>query len=165
MHVPPYHKKRSWQIFFLGVVAGALIGYTVLTYMHGKMYEEVLTDNIRLESEINEIKRQNEALLQDKEDLEEQTSPVILSVSIHFINSKALRLDKLITHQLEDLIKHELDPVIGNQVDSVGENAQLVIDLIENKTFTIDDLSYEVKVRQLTVTEKLELSLSVKLSK
>lgn len=162
MHVSPYHKKRNWQIMITGIWIGAIIGYIILIFMYGRMYEQTLTDQVRMQTEISELERQNKALLEDKEDLEEKSSPDVLSVSIEFMNSEKLHLDKLITHQLEDLIKHELDLVIGKNVESIMENDQLVIDRIEDKTYTIDDLSYKIDVKKISITKTIKLSLIVK---
>lgn len=162
MHIPPYHKKRSWQIFLLGIWIGAILAYIVLVFMYGRMYEDVLSEQIQLKTEINELKRQNETLLKDKENLEEKTSPSVLMISIEFTNEKELRLDRLITHQLEDLIKKELDSVIGKEVDSVSENDQLIVHIIENNSYTIDDLSYELTVEKVSISKILKLSIKVK---
>lgn len=165
MHIPPYHKKRSWQIFLVGVWVGAIIAYVVLVFMYGRMYEDVLSEQIQLETKIGELERQNETLLQDKEDLQEKTPDTILSISMQFINKDDLHLDRLITHQLEDLVKNELSSVIGKEIDSVSENDQLLIELIENQTFTIDDLSYQFEVKKVSFSETLKLDLFVRMPK
>src|SRR5699024_12371494 len=79
--VSPYHKKRNWQIMITGIWIGAIIGYIILIFMYGRMYEQTLTDQVRMQTEISELERQNKALLEDKEDLEEKSSPDVLSVS------------------------------------------------------------------------------------
>lgn len=165
MHVPPYHKKRSWQILIIGILIGSVIAYLVLAYMYGKMYENVLSDRIQLQSKITELERQNEALLHDKEELEEQKTISIHSIDIEFMNKEDMRFDRLITHQLEDLIKQEINDIIGKDVKSVAENDDLLVTVIENKTFTIDDLSYQFEVKKLYISEKVKLSLHVKLAK
>ncbi|MBO1003390.1 sporulation membrane protein YtrI [Pseudogracilibacillus auburnensis] len=165
MHVPPYHKKRSWQILIIGILIGSVIAYLVLAYMYGKMYENVLSDRIQLQSKITELERQNEALLHDKEELEEQKTISIHSIDIEFMNKEDMRFDRLITHQLEDLIKQEINDIIGKDVKSVAENDDLLVTVIENKTFTIDDLSYQFEVKKLYISEQVKLSLHVKLAK
>lgn len=163
MHIPPYHKKRSWQILLIGAFFGAVIAYLLLVFMYGHMYEASLSEQIQLETKIKELTRQNQALMEDKEDLQEKSDPTILSIHLQFLNEKDLHLDRLITHQLEDLLQNELGAVIGREVDSVAENDQLLIDLIENQTFTIDDLSYSFEVKKIAISTKLRLSLKVKL--
>lgn len=165
MHIPPYHKKKSWQLFMIGAVFGSIIAYIIFSYMYGKMYENILLENIQLRTKIGELKKQTEALLLDKEELEEQTTPTIQTITIDFLNQTDLRLDRLITLQLEDLIKQEINNIIGNNVKSVAENDDLLVTVIENKTFTIDDLSYQFEVRKLFLSENVKLSLYGKLTK
>lgn len=163
MHVSPYHKKRTIQIFLLGILAGAVIAYIVLIFMYGKMYENLMTENIKLSSEIQDLERRNEALLQDKESLEERNF-IIQSIEIEFSNAEELRMDRLIIHQLENLIKNEIDQIIGKEIDSVADNDELLITVIENKTFTIDDLSYEFEVVKMSITERLRITLEASLT-
>lgn len=77
MHIPPYHKKATWQRFFIGTVIGAILSYGVYLYIYGSLYEQLLEENLELEAEVTELERQNEALTQDKEDLDEQTQQPI----------------------------------------------------------------------------------------
>lgn len=163
MHVSPYHKKRTIQIFLLGMLAGAVIAYIVLIFMYGKMYENLMTENIKLSSEIQDLERRNEALLQDKESLEERNF-IIQSIEIEFSNAEELRMDRLMIHQLENLIKNEIDQIIGKEIDSVADNDELLITVIENKTFTIDDLSYEFEVVKMSITERLRITLEASLT-
>lgn len=165
MHIPPYHKKRSWQILMVGAFIGSIIAYVVLVFMYGKMYEAVLTERIQLQTKIAELERQNEALLQDKEELEEQTTVIIQSIQIQFMNGQELRFDRLITHQLEDLIKQEINFIIGKDVKSISASDELLVTVIENKTFTIDDLSYQFEVKKLYLSEQVKISLHVKIAK
>lgn len=165
MHVQPYHKKRSVQHFLLGIFVGAIIAYLIFTYMHAKMYEDVLLDKIQLKTKITEIERQNEVLLQAKEDLQEESLLTIDSIEITFDNTKELKLDRLITHQFDDLIKQELQEIIGKDSQSVANNDEMLIMLIENKKYVIDDLTYEFKVRKLTISNKIRLTLFINLTK
>src|SRR5690625_6567404 len=76
MHIYPYHRKKTWQRFLLGALFGAIIAYTLFSFMHGKMYEQLLSENIQLKSTIRQVEKQNEALLEDKENLEDHTLTV-----------------------------------------------------------------------------------------
>lgn len=164
MHIPPYHKKRSWQIFFVGTFIGVIIGYMIIMYMFGKMYEDIISREYQLQTELEELENQNEALLEDKEDLQEQVTPTILIIDITFLNSEDLHVDRLTTHELEDLLRKELQSVIGKTVDSVTENEVLLIRHIENKTFTVDNLSYTFEVKRLSISSKLKLSIDIQLA-
>src|SRR5699024_9923825 len=134
-----------------------------LAFMYGKMYENILTDNMKLQSTVEELERRNEALLEDKESLEERNLTV-QSVEINFSNTEELRMDRLILHQLEDLIRSEVSEVIGREIDSIAENDDLLISLIENKTFTIDDFSYQFDVVKLSISETVRFTIHAKLT-
>jgi len=159
MHIPPFYKKRSYQILFAGIFIGTLIAYLLLLYMHGKMYEKLLYERVQLQTQLAEIESQNEALLEDKEEMEEKSTAIVKSIHIEFMNGKELKFDRLITLQLEDLIKRELTEVIGKSVQSVSESDDLLVTVIENKTFTIEDQSFQFEVKKISISEQIKLSL------
>jgi|SRR5690625_5072901 len=164
MHIPPYHKKRSWQILLVGILIGSIVAYIVFAFMYGKMYENLLTKNVQMKSKLTELERQNEALLQDKEDLEEKKHHTIQTLQIDFSNSEELQLDRLIIHELEDLIKQEIGYIIGKDIQSLSDHDDLLITVIENKVVTIDDFSYQFEVQKLFISEKLKVLLKIKLA-
>lgn len=159
MHFFPFYKKRNYQIFILGILFGAVIAYVTLLYMHGKMYENVLVEQVKLKMEIKELKKQNETLIDDKEEMEEQSEATVKGIQVEFTNSKKLKFDRLTTLQLENMVKNELANIIGKTIQSVSESDDLLITVIENKTFTIDDQSYEFEVKKVSISEKIKLSL------
>jgi len=163
MHIPPFYKKRSYQILLIGICLGALIAYLLLLYMHGKMYEQLLLERVQLQTKLSELESQNEALLEDKEEMEEKSTAIVKSVQIEFMNAKDLKFDRLITLQLEDLIKQELTDIIGKSVQSVSDSDDLLVTVIENKTFTIDDESFQFEVKKLSISEQIKLSLEGKI--
>lgn len=163
MHIPPYHKKKSIQHFLLGAITGACIAYVIFTFMYGKMYEDILLDKIQLQTKVSELTRQKEVLLMDKEQLQEKAVLTVDSIELHFLNSEALKLDRLIIHQFEALIKQELNDVIGKESEALAASDTLLIALIENKQFTIDALTYEFEIRKLAISSKVSLTLYVKL--
>lgn len=165
MHFSPYHKKRSWQIFSVGVICGAIIAYVIFTFMNGKMVENKLLENIQLQTKVDELERQNYVLQQDKKHLQAESKYAVETIDIEYVNSEQLKLDRLITHQFDVLLKEELNEIIGNEVENIANVNQLFISLIENKQYTIDDLTYEFEVQKLFVSETLKLLLYVKLVK
>lgn len=159
MHPFPFHKKRSYQIFILGTLLGAIIAYIILLYMHGKMYENVLVEQVKLKMEIKELKKQNETLIDDKEEIEEQTEATVKAIQVEFTNAEKLKFDRLTTLQLENMVKSELSNIIGKTIKSVSESDDLLVTVIENKTFTIDDQSFIFEVKKVSISEKIKLSL------
>lgn len=166
MHIPPYHKKATWQRFFVGAVIGAILSYGVYLYIYGSLYEQLLEDNLELEAEVTELEKQNEALTQDKEDLDEQKEQPITveTIEINITNESELRLDRLIVHQLEELINEEINHLIGENVTIIDESSQLLRSSIENKGFSVDDFTYYFDVLQLTISRNMILTVEAKLS-
>lgn len=137
MQVPPFYRKRSWQVFTLGTILGGLIAYGIFLFMYGKLYSEILTENVQLHAQLSDLQQQNEILLHDQAQREEPLT--IQAIDIYYINEKDFRFDRLTTHQLNELIKGELKQIIGKSVDSTAENYELIIKLIEKKTFSLED--------------------------
>ncbi|WP_449355630.1 sporulation membrane protein YtrI [Virgibacillus natechei] len=166
MHIPPYHKKATWQRFFVGAVIGAILAYGIYLYIYGSLYEQLLEENLELEAEVTELEKQNEALTQDKEDLDAQREQPITveTIEINITNDEELRLDRLIVHQLEELINEEINHLIGENVTIIDESSQLLRSSVENKGFTVDDFTYYFDVAQLTVSRNMILTVEAKLT-
>src|SRR5690625_1401761 len=166
MHIPPYYKKKSWQRFLVGAFIGAVIAYFITIFMYGSMYERLVERNLDLQSQITELEKQNEVLLQDKKDLNEKSKAEITvdGIEIKIKNEKQLRLDRLITHQLEEMIKQEIDHIIGQDISVVAESDQLILSTIENKAFTVDEFTYYFEVSKLTISETVKITAEAKVS-
>lgn len=162
MHVPPYHRKKSWQRFFIGAVIGAIIAYFMFVLLYGKMYERLLEANYDLQSRVSELESQNEALLEDQKDLDEKNkkSITVERIEITIINETQLRLDRLVIHQLEELIKGEINHIIGTDITVIDNSVELLLSAIENKAFKVDDVTYYVDVQRLIfIAPTLKLGL------
>ncbi|MFD2627904.1 sporulation membrane protein YtrI [Oceanobacillus kapialis] len=157
MHIPPYHKKTTWQRFFAGTFVGGIIAYIIFIFMYGTMYETQLKENLALTSQVNDLKNQNEALLKDTEDLKAPVTVSVIEITIE--NAKELSLDSLVVPKLEALVKDEISHITGQSVSIVDEIDQLLISAIENKEFTIDDLRYNFTVQKLTISETVKVIL------
>ena len=166
MHIPPYHKKKSWQLFLVGSVIGAIIAYFIIIYMYGEMYEKLLAENIELDAQVTKLKNHNDALLKDNKDLDEKSQEplTVNAIELDIINGEELLLDRLLKRQLEELIKEEINHVIGQEVSVVGKSGQLLIATIENKEFTIDDFSYHFTINRIIIFETIHITLEAKLS-
>ncbi|GAB3065205.1 sporulation membrane protein YtrI [Virgibacillus ainsalahensis] len=166
MHIPPLYKKKTWQLFIIGTVVGGVLSYLVYIYMYGSLYEQVVEENLQIQSELTELQSQNEALLEDNADLDEKSKePVTVdAIEISFANQEELRLDRLIVHQLEEMIKEEINHLIGQDLSIVAESDQLLEAAIENKGFSVDGFTYYFEVHKLYITKTIKLNLETKLS-
>ncbi|MGP4108320.1 sporulation membrane protein YtrI [Virgibacillus sp. L01] len=166
MHIPPYHKRKGWQRFLVGTVIGAIIAYFIFVYMHGYMYEQLLEENRDLQSQVNELENQNEALLKDNKDLDEKSkeSLTVDSIEIEITNKDELRLDRLIIHDLEELMKKEIEDIIGQDLTIVSESSELLKSTIQNKNFKVDDFTYKFAVQTLVITPTVKITVEAEIS-
>lgn len=159
MHIPPYHKKSSWQRFFFGAFIGGVIAYILLLYMYGAMYESLLEENLELNMMVTDLQSQNDALL--SESSKRDAPPMIQEIEILFVNENSIKSDKLLLSQLQAVIKKEIEHLIGTEVKIVSASEDLLVSAIENKSFKIDNINYRFTVFSLTITEKLRLRLEI----
>lgn len=161
MHIPPYHKQPAWQRFFVGMLFGAIIAYLVLVYMQGAMYEELILENIEKEELISDLRSQNEALLQDQDDKSAATT--VQEIEITLINPDVLKKNSLLESQLKSLIKQEINHLIGIEITVLSASDELLVSAIENKTFTLDNRSYQFLLKRTTISPTLKLKVETKL--
>lgn len=166
MHIPLLYKQKNWQLIFVGLFFGSLIAYGVLMYMYGEMYEDLLEKNMALQSELNDVKKQNESLLETNEDLDEQTKqPVTVDdIKLTIRNKDELKLDTFTTHKLEELVKEEINHLIGQDINTISKSEELLTSAIENKTYRVDDFSYEFTIVKLTITTTIKITIKAKLT-
>jgi len=161
MHIPPYHKRKSWQRFFVGLFCGGFIAYFILIYMYGAMYEELLEENFQFNEAMNDLKKQNEVLLQDQTDL---NAPLTVNeIEIIIDNPEAVKLDSLLVSQLKGLIKQEIGHLIGVEVNTISESNQLLISAVENKNFKVDETTYQFTISMLIIHSTLKLTVETRL--
>lgn len=165
MHIPPFYKKQSWQRFFVGVFFGALIAYIIVLFMYGRMYEDLLERNMALQSELNDVKKQNESLLETNENLDEQSKQPITvkEIELFLMNKNELKLDTFTTHKLEELVKEEINHLIGKDIETVAKSDELLTSTIQNKVYDVDDFSYKFKIIKLTISSTIKITVEAEL--
>lgn len=167
MHIPPYYKKPGWQRFFVGAFFGGLIAYLIVIFMYGTMYEQLLQKNLHYESELKDLKNQNEALLKDNENLDEKTKePMkVESIELEITNEEELKIKNSLTSQkLKELVKEEINQIIGLDIQTVADSEKLLIAAIENKLYTLDDFSYSFTVSFISISQEVKLKLNATIS-
>ena len=124
------------------------------------MYHQLHVQHAVLSSELQDVKRQNDALKKDKKELEE-TDYVIDSIHIRFAPNKNLRLNRLQLLSLENLMKEELEEIIGKSVRSIAENDDILIAMLENKNFVVGDDEFQCTTSKLFITNRVEWTVRV----
>ncbi|WP_164216769.1 sporulation membrane protein YtrI [Virgibacillus sp. YIM 98842] len=161
MHIPPFYKKPTWQRFFAGTLIGGILAYGVFLYMYGSMFEEMLAQNRAFQAEINDLENQNEALIQDMEELSDNSEKILRveTIEVTIANSEQLGLDRLLIHDLEEMVKQEVDHIIGQDLSVIGQSDMLLESTIKNKDYIIDDFHYKLEVKLLTIWETVRITV------
>ncbi|MGP4071264.1 sporulation membrane protein YtrI [Piscibacillus sp. B03] len=162
MHIPPYYKKPKWQAFFIGVIAGTMVGYLFFLYIYGEHTERWIEENLTLRQELKDLEQDYELLKKDTDDQSDQLLR-IKDVEIELVNVDQLKLDRFTTLRLTALIEDEIGAVVGNQIESVGEQRDLLVRTIENKSFKVNQINYQVKVVYLTIGPTLDVALEIRI--
>ncbi|MFD2639858.1 sporulation membrane protein YtrI [Piscibacillus salipiscarius] len=163
MHIPPYYKKPKWQAFFVGIIVGTMVGYLFFLYIYGEHTERWIEENLTLRKELRNLEQDYELLKKDTDDLSKQSEQLlrIKDVEIELLNIDQLKLDRFTTLRLTALIEDEIGAVVGNNISSVSEQRDLLVRTIENKTFKVNQIQYQVKVIYLTIGPTLDVSLEI----
>ncbi|WP_077299074.1 sporulation membrane protein YtrI [Virgibacillus pantothenticus] len=166
MHIPPYHKKATWQRFFVGVMVGGILAYCSLLYMYGKMYEDLIIRNHEMQNEISQLRTQNESLLEDNDELNEKSAKQVSVESISFTveNTDELRMDRLIAGKLEELVQEELKHIIGKDLAIIAESDSLIAAALENKAFTVEEFDYSFSITKLIISNHIKITAEAKRS-
>ncbi|MFC4556672.1 sporulation membrane protein YtrI [Virgibacillus kekensis] len=164
MHIPPYHRKPSWQRFLVGTFIGAILSYFIFVYMHGNIVEGLLAENKELDSQITELKKKNETLTKDNENKQSNEPVTVEEIEIEILNREELRLNRLTVLDLVGLIKEEIDHIIGEDISTLAENDRLLKSTIQNKDFQLDDFTYNFSVETLTISRTVKIEVEAEIS-
>jgi len=167
MRIPNQWQIKKWHHFLSGVIIGAIIAYALFVFMNGQLYEQLLTESYELQAELSELEKQNELLQQDKQDLDERANQAITieKITIQIENEEELRLDRLVSHQMNEMLKAELEHLLGEEVTAVEKSGQLLVSTLEKNPLTIDEVTYNFTVKRLVISTHLKFTLKAKIAK
>ncbi|TDQ39131.1 sporulation membrane protein YtrI [Aureibacillus halotolerans] len=165
MHVPPYYKKPEWQQFLAGAAIGALLGWIVFLFIHGET-QDIQASKINHQSaEIRHLKQRIDVMEEDYRTLNETNEKKlkIQQIKVEFTAEakEKYRSSAHTLHLLRQAAEEELHPLLTKNIEEVAANRTYVIKAIENKTYTIDQRSYHLEVKEMYLYKTLELLLVV----
>ncbi|ARI76811.1 sporulation membrane protein YtrI [Halobacillus mangrovi] len=163
MHIPPYYQRSEWKRFFAGLAFGAIIGYLFFLFIHGQLQEQYTKEHIELSSKLNEVEDKYEALLKNQQNGSDTKPLSVTDIKVAYTNAKKLEVDLLTQHQLTSMVKDQLSSIPGKDLVTVASQSDLIVTTIENKNYVVDDLSYELKVSKLIISEVIQFELEIKI--
>ncbi|WP_102026793.1 sporulation membrane protein YtrI [Salirhabdus sp. Marseille-P4669] len=166
MHIPPYYKRRGTQYFFVGMLVGAILAYLFFLYINGKLTERWIEQTVELRSEIVQLEDRINGLTKDKENLSKENKEMLTvqEINIEISNKEQLKLDSIEAVELTARIQKELSPLIGNSIESLSENRSLIYSTLENKSFQMNNFSYQPSITELIIATKMEIKIKLSMT-
>ncbi|MEA3320885.1 MAG: hypothetical protein U9Q88_12830 [Bacillota bacterium] len=162
MRVPPYNRDPGWQRFFSGVVLGAIIGWLIFMLMYGVTLEKNIGDLIKYKEEVRSYKNRIHILTEDNDKLKEEKDQLkIEDFKISIINHEKYMLNSFSRSSIIARITEDLNDQVSRDVASIKDNRQLLIKVIENKSYTLDDKQYYFEVDFLYIDTTIEMDLLI----
>lgn len=164
MRVPPYTRDPGWQRFFAGAAIGALISWIVFSQIFGILQEK----QVRL------LKMQQEIIAQLKHDLniwqqdyiqlnkENKKRLTIQSIDVKVINAKSYGIDTYTTFRIEEDIKKDIQHITAKDIETVYKSKELLKKAIENKTYVIDNRTYNLHIETILFFTNISIELKLK---
>ncbi len=166
MHIPPYYKRRGTQYFFVGMLVGAILAYLFFLYINGNLTERWIEQTVELRSEIVQLEDRINGLTKDKENLSKENKEMLTvqEINIEISNKEQLKLDSIEAVELTARIQKELSPLIGNSIESLSENRSLIYSTLENKSFQMNNFSYQPSITELIIATKMEIKIKLSMT-
>ncbi|NSL51283.1 sporulation membrane protein YtrI [Calidifontibacillus erzurumensis] len=165
MRIPPFYLKQSWQRLLAGFFIGFLAGFLVFLFMYGHVQDKQVQLIMEQQAKIKQLEREKEIWQKDYEKLNEENKKklIIEEINIYFTNEKKLMLNEFTKFNLQQAIKEDINTIIKKDIETVAENVKLLINTIENKTITLEEQNYRLKVEQLHLFTRLDLYLKIEI--
>ncbi|MGG1113465.1 sporulation membrane protein YtrI [Halalkalibacterium halodurans] len=155
----PLYKNPSVQRFIAGITIGFSIGWFFFLYQHGQAYEQALLRLYEQEAKNRELQQDLNELVseQRKENEENQKNLTIQEIELQFTHGRQLRLSQLTLLELKEQALHELQFVKRKEIEAVSDMSDLVISLLENKVFVVEEQRFQLKVEQFHLSTTLKI--------
>ncbi|MFC7061541.1 sporulation membrane protein YtrI [Halobacillus seohaensis] len=163
MYIPPQLRKKEWRRFYAGCILGVITGYVLFVFINDQFHERLQEENIQLSTQLNELEAKYDGLLNaEKEDDDEESQALTIQEIVpSFSNAKELHIDKLTQHQLSSMVKDQLQTITGENIEEIASQSDLIIKIIENKSFIVEDFNYKLTIERLIISNQVILLLSI----
>ncbi|RYM06927.1 hypothetical protein EWH99_01655 [Sporolactobacillus sp. THM7-7] len=160
MRIPPYYRMPDWQRFLAGCVIGLFVGFSVFLFLYGTAQEKQINRIRELKAEIETLRAQREALIESEERKNRALERQLTVQQIDIIISDS-RMDKATKAEVEHAVAEELHPLVNHSIASVADNSELVKNSIEGKPFVVSDITYQFRIKSMTIYSTVSLHLEV----
>ncbi|MRX71742.1 sporulation protein [Bacillus lacus] len=162
MRIPTQHKDPFWQRIFAGMVLGAIVSWLVFLFTYGVLQEKQVVTIEKQQSQIEELNRsmriwQEEVRLLNKKNQETLT---VQNVRVHVENSSRFEKSSYFAFEIEKSVKEDVADVIAKDVESAFASRKILKRAIENKTYSIDEKQYKLRVTEMVIYTELYIEVT-----
>jgi hypothetical protein len=163
MRIPPYFQRKGFQRFFAGLSIGFILGWVFFLTQFGMFQERYIDMILSQKEQIRNLKNSQKLIIADYEKNNEEIAKKlkVQDIKVRVANSYELKAPQLDILKVQQRVMEEAHHLIGQDIETVAKSELLLRKTIENKTFLIDDHSYQVRVTNLFLYTKLEIHIHI----
>ncbi|QFT90169.1 Sporulation membrane protein YtrI [Bacillus sp. THAF10] len=162
MRVPPYNRDPGWQRFFSGAVIGAIVGWLIFIWIYGTSMEIYVGELNEHREKVKLLEERMHILIEDNDKLKEEKDQLeIEDFDISIINHEKYKLDSFSRTSIISRITEDLNHLVSKDVANIKENRELLIKMIENKHYVLDEKQYSFEVDFLYIDTTIEIDLLI----
>ncbi|CAG9619619.1 sporulation membrane protein YtrI [Sutcliffiella rhizosphaerae] len=162
MRVPPYNRDPGWQRFFSGTVIGAILGWLIFIWMYGTSVDIYVSELSEYKDTVKKLEERIDILTEDNDKLNEEKDQLeIEDFKITIINHEKYMLNSFSSSSIIARITEDLNHLVSKDLANIKENRELLIKMIENKRYALDDKEYYFEVNFLYIDTTIEIDLLI----
>lgn len=160
MRVPQAPLVQKLSRFIVIFIIGMLVGSLIFLYMHGKMMDKLLSENLQLSYDNNNLSEENEKL---EEEISKRTKQklVIKKMDIKTVKDGQEKTEGFTELEVLDRLRQDLKFLIDLPLESVAETAESILQLINGKKYMINQQEVGLHVEALVIYTTLTVKVSI----
>ncbi len=162
MRVPQAHLFQRYARYIVFFILGMVTGAVIFVYIYGETMDRILWENRHLISKNNALQDEIEALEEDNDALNKQNqqTPVVKRIQID-IEKNPDDTDEFIDTEVADLLREDIKFLINMPLESIAETADALYNLIDDKTYEIEQQEIDVEVHSIIIYSTLTIKVSL----
>lgn len=164
MRVPQNQQTPGFQRFIAGLILGMILGWVFFVALSGVAQDRQLTKIQEQKGAIEQLKGQLRTWQEDSAEKNKKLEQklTVQEIQIDITNKQKADIGKLEISELKGEVQDQLSSTLLKQnIETVAANKKLVVQSVENKTYTIEKNKYRLKVKSLVIYSTIELTVQV----